>query len=131
MECTIPNSLTKLTSRVIDKKLNSLKEILNQDNLNALVSKIDDHFTDFLTCANLEDTIFCLENYLNRRGIGGILTQIPDDMGHLKMNEQLNDVITLRGQKDSHRPVSGTQKLVLNGDLSEIFKKSENKILFT
>jgi hypothetical protein len=107
MDYTLQKSLIKLTSRVIDKKLNSLKDILGQDNLNELVSKIDEHFRDFQTCCNLEDTIFCLENYLNRRGIGGILTQIPDDINPLKVNEQLNEAITLRGQRETVSPPTG------------------------
>ena len=94
MEHSLQSSLIKLTSRVIDRKLTNLKDLLKQDNLNELVSKIDEHFTDFQTCANLEDTIFCLEQYLNRRGIGGILTQIPEEMAQLP----LVNAVTQRGK---------------------------------
>lgn len=102
MDFTLRDSLIKLTSRVIDKKLNNLKDVLDQDNLNELISLIDEHFTDFQTCVDLEDTIFCLEKYLNRRGIGGILTQIPDPMSALQVDDKVVEGLTLRGQTESN-----------------------------
>lgn len=79
--------LLKLTEKVIDTRMVHLDDFLKQDNLNNLVMFIDPHFIDFQTCTDIEDTVFCIENYLNQRGIGGILTHIPntltDNLKHL------------------------------------------------
>jgi hypothetical protein len=104
----LQNSLIKASSRVIDKKLTALKEILYQDNLNMLVCQIDEHFTDFQTCADLEETIFCLESYLNRRGIGGILTKIPEEMTPFMLNANLSGNVTLRGRTDDIKQTTGS-----------------------
>ena len=119
MDYSLRNPLIKLTSRVIDKKLTNLKEVLEQDNLNELVSKIDEHFTDFQTCTDLEDTIFCLEKYLNRRGIGGILTQIPEEINTFKVSGKLTENITLRGQTEASKQSKGRSSRweVKQGDL--------------
>lgn len=107
MNFGLQNSLIKVTSRVIDKKLVALKEILHQDNLNMLVCQIDEHFTDFQTCADLEETLFCLETYLNRRGIGGILTRIPEEIPSMVIDQRLTQNITARGQTNETKGTLG------------------------
>ena len=104
----IKDLILKLTSRVIDKQLTSLKDLLVQDNLNEFVMNIDEHFIDFQTCTDLEDTIFVLESYLNKRGIGGILTGIQDN------NEAKDMFEGLRKSLIRNEPVALVQDNKLN-----------------